>query len=402
MSTSEPSSEPPAGPPAEAVDSRTRVAVVFGGRSSEHGVSCLTAADVIASLDPTRYDVIPIGIAADGRWVLESSDPERFRITAGRLPEVDTTGAEIALRASEQGELVVHEPGEVPRTLGEVDVVFPLLHGPWGEDGTLQGLLEMAGIRYVGAGVLASAVGMDKEFMKIAFAAAGLPQQPYAVVRPRQWENDRAAVRETVASLGYPVFVKPARAGSSFGISRVESADDLDGAIELAREHDPKVLVEAAAIGAREVECGVLEGIDGAQPEASVLGEIRLDTDSAHSFYDFEAKYVDGSADLDAPAKMPDDVSDLLRSWAVTAFDAIGGEGLARVDFFLLPGDTMVVNEINTMPGFTPTSMFPRVWAATGLDYPDLVDRLVTMALRRRTRPALRLAAEAQPLRPSR
>ncbi len=380
-----PPAEPPAGPPAEAVDRRTRVAVVFGGRSSEHGVSCLTAADVIAALDPARYDVIPVGIAPDGRWVLESSDPERFRITAGRLPEVDATGAEIALRTSEQGELVVHEPGEVPRTLGEVDVVFPLLHGPWGEDGTLQGLLEMAGIRYVGAGVLASAIGMDKEFMKVAFAAAGLPQQPYAVVRPREWEHDPAAVREAVASLGYPVFVKPARAGSSFGISRVESADDLDDAIEWAREHDPKVLVEAAAIGAREVECGVLEGLDGGQPEASVLGEIRLGMDSAHTFYDFEAKYVDGSADLDTPAKVPDDVSDRLRRWAVTAFEAIGGEGLARVDFFLLAGDTMVVNEINTMPGFTPTSMFPRVWAATGLDYPALVDRLVTMALRRRT-----------------
>ncbi len=389
MSTSEPPSRPPVGPPVEAVDRRTRVAVVFGGRSSEHGVSCLTAADVIVALDPIRYDVIPVGIASDGRWVLESSDPERFRISAGKLPTVDAGGAEIALRTSERGQLVVTEPGEVPRTLGEVDVVFPLLHGPWGEDGTLQGLLEMAGIRYVGAGVLASAVGMDKEFMKLAFAAAGLPQLPYTVVRPRSWDTDPAAVRESVASLGYPVFVKPARAGSSFGISRVESPDDLDAAVERARAYDPKVLVEAAAIGAREVECGVLEGLDGHGPEASVLGEIRLADDSSHTFYDFEAKYVDGSAELDVPADVPSAVSDRLRDWAVRAFDAIGGEGLARVDFFVLRNRSgagaLVINEINTMPGFTPTSMFPRVWAATGLDYPALVDRLVTTALQRGT-----------------
>ncbi len=380
MSTRQPPVEPT--PP---LDRRTRVAVVFGGRSSEHGVSCLTAADVIAALDPERYDVVPVGIGTDGRWVLESTDPERFRISAGRLPTVDSSASEVALRTSERGELVVHEPGEVPRTLGEVDVVFPLLHGPWGEDGTLQGLLEMAGIRYVGAGVLASAVGMDKEFMKVAFAASGLPQLPYAVVRPRQWENDAAAVRETVASLGYPVFVKPARAGSSFGISRADGPDDLDAAIESAREHDPKVLVEAAAIEAREVECGVLEGLGGGPPEASVLGEIRLDPDAAHTFYDFEAKYVDGTADLDIPADLPDELAEQLRGWAVTAFDAIDGEGLGRVDFFVLPGNKVVINEINTMPGFTPTSMFPQVWAATGLGYPALVDRLITAALRRGT-----------------
>jgi D-alanine-D-alanine ligase len=377
------STSPPPVDASSPVDNRIRVAVVFGGRSSEHGVSCLTAADVIAALDPARYDVIPVGIAPDGRWVLESSGLERFRISAGRLPEVDGSGAEIALRTAAQGELVVHEPGDVPRTLGQVDVVFPLLHGPWGEDGTLQGLLEMAGVRYVGAGVLASAVGMDKEFMKVALAAAGLPQLPYAVVRPREWDSDAAAVRETVASLGYPVFVKPARAGSSFGISRVETADDLDAAIEHARSFDPKVLVEAAAGGAREIECGVLQGLDGGAPEASLLGEIRLTDDSTHLFYDFEAKYVDGSADLSAPAEVPDDVSDRLRRWAVTAFEAIGGEGLARVDFFLLGGGTVVVNEINTMPGFTPTSMFPRVWAASGLDYAALVDRLVSTALQR-------------------
>ena len=380
MSTPEPPAEPAASP-----DRRTRVAVVFGGRSSEHGVSCLTAADVIAALDPERYDVVPVGIGTDGRWVLESSDPARFRITAGRLPEVDSTGSEVALRASEGGELVVHEPGEVPRTLGEVDVVFPLLHGPWGEDGTLQGLMEIAGIRYVGAGVLASAVGMDKEFMKIAFAAAGLPQLPYAVVRPRQWEHDAAAVREAVASLGYPVFVKPARAGSSFGISRVSGPDELDAAIETAREHDPKVLVEAAALEAREVECGVLEGLDGGPPEASLLGEIRLVPTRRTSSTTSRPSTSTAAPGWTNPPTSPTRSPTQLRGWAVKAFDAIGCEGLGRVDFFVLPDGRVVINEINTMPGFTPTSMFPQVWAATGLDYPALVDRLLTAALHRST-----------------
>jgi D-alanine-D-alanine ligase len=205
------------------------------------------------------------------------------------------------------------------------------------------------------------------------------------VVRPREWATDPAAVRESVAALGYPVFVKPARAGSSFGISRVDTADGLDRAVDAARELDPKVLVEAAAVGAREIECGVLEGRDGGVPEASVLGEIRLRADSPHTFYDFEAKYVDDSAELDAPADLSDEVADRLRWWALRAFEAIGGEGLARVDFFLLPNGRAVINEINTMPGFTPTSMFPRVWAASGLSYPALVERLVSTAAGRST-----------------
>ncbi len=362
---------------------RVRVAVVFGGQSSEHGVSCLTAADVIRALDPERYDVVPVGITREGRWVLESDDPHRFAISAGRLPEVDGGGATVVLRAADEGGLVVHEPGSVPRTLGEVDVVLPLLHGPWGEDGTVQGLLELAGVRYVGAGVLASAVGMDKEFMKLAFAAAGLRQLPYVVVRPRRWETDRETVRVEVEALGWPVFVKPARAGSSFGISRVDGPGGLDGAVEQARGHDPKVIVEAAALGARELECGVLAPGGGARPEASVVGEIRLDPDSGHTFYDFEAKYVDGTAGLRIPADVPVEVAAQVRTGAVTAFEAIAGEGLARVDFFLLSDGRVLVNEINTMPGFTPTSMFPQLWTATGLDYPALVDRLLGFALDR-------------------
>ena len=224
---------------------KPRVAVVFGGRSSEHSISCISAGSVIAALDPEKYDVVPVGIATDGRWVLESAEPGHLALgPGGELPSV-TGDREVALTPG-QG-LVVTEPGDVPDVLGEVDVVFPVMHGPWGQDGTLQGLLEMAGVRYVGAGVLSSAVGTDKHFMKQLFMAAGLPVLPYVLVRPRQWERDPAAIREAVEALDYPVFVKPARAGSSFGISRVDSADDLDAAIEEARRFDPKVLVEAAA-----------------------------------------------------------------------------------------------------------------------------------------------------------
>ncbi len=364
---------------------RTRVAVVFGGRSSEHGVSCLTAADVIRALDPDRYEVLPVGIARDGRWVLESDDPHRFAIADGALPEVDADRATVALRPPHEGGLVLSEPGAVPRALGQVDVVLPLLHGPWGEDGTVQGLLEMAGVRYVGAGVLASSVGMDKEFMKLAFAAVGLPQLPYVVIRPRRWRQQADDVRREVAALGLPVFVKPARAGSSFGVSRVDHLDRLDAAVTAAQTHDPKVIVEVAAIGGREVECAVLQGLAGSPPEASVVGEIVIDPAAGHDFYGFEAKYVDGTAGLQIPADLSPEVAAQIRSWAVDAFESIACEGLARVDFFYLPDGSVVVNEINTMPGFTPTSMFPQLWAATGLAYPRLVDRLLQLALERDT-----------------
>ena len=358
---------------------------MFGGRSSEHSVSCVTAGSVLRAIDPDRYDVVPIGIGADGRWVLESADPERLAIGAGgTMPRVDTGRATVTLaNDATSNELLVHEPSSVPRTLGEVDVVFPLLHGPWGEDGTLQGLLEMAGVRYVGAGVLASAVGMDKHYMKLVLQGHGLPVLPYVVLSPRAWKDDPMACRETVKALGYPVFVKPCRGGSSIGISKVHDPDELAEAVELAQEHDPKVLVEAAAEGAREIECGVVEGPDG-PPEASVVAEIRID--SAHEFYDFAAKYLpEEHTELDVPADVPDHVAERVRQIAVEVFEAVSCEGLARVDFFVFPDGRVVVNEINTMPGFTPSSMFPRMWAATGLDYPALVDRLIQLALRRGT-----------------
>ncbi|MGZ8744880.1 MAG: D-alanine--D-alanine ligase family protein [Nocardioides sp.] len=364
---------------------KTRVAVVFGGRSSEHAISCVTAGSVLQAIDRERYDVVPIGIATDGRWVLESGDPERLRIaSADRLPSVDGDRATIALaRASDSTDLVVTEPSRPPRTLGEVDVVFPLLHGPWGEDGTIQGMFEMAGVRYVGAGVLASAVSMDTAYMKIVLAAAGLPVMASVTVTAREWAADPAACRERAGALGYPLFLKPARGGSSIGISKAHDASELDACVEEALQHDPKVLVEVSAEGAREVECGVLQALDGT-PETSLPAEIRVTGD--HEFYDFEAKYLPEEAtELDVPAYLPDGVEAEMRAMSARAFEAVGCEGLARVDFFVMPDGSLVVNEINTMPGFTPLSMFPRMWAASGLDYPALVDRLLQLALARGT-----------------
>jgi D-alanine-D-alanine ligase len=370
------------------VTRKPRVAVVFGGRSSEHAISCVTAGSVLPAIDRDQYDVVPVGIARDGRWVLESGEVDRLRIREGagedRLPSVDGDRASVTLaRDVDSTDLVVTEPSAPPRTLGEVDVVFPLLHGPWGEDGTIQGMLEMAGVRYVGAGVLASAVSMDKAYMKVVLAAAGLPVMPSVVVTDREWASDPQECRDRSAELGYPLFVKPARGGSSIGISKVHDPSGLDAAVEEALRHDPKVLVEVCATGAREVECGVLQSLDGGA-ETSVPAEIRITGD--HEFYDFDAKYLPEEAtELDVPAVLPDGVEERLRDLSARAFEAVGCEGLARVDFFVFPDGSLVVNEINTMPGFTPLSMFPRMWAASGLAYPDLVDRLIRLALARDT-----------------
>jgi D-alanine-D-alanine ligase len=364
---------------------KPRVAVVFGGRSSEHAISCVTAGSVLAAVDTEAYDVVPIGIALDGRWVLESGDPDRLRIEGrDRLPSVDGDRAAVALAPDRDStSLVVTEAAAPPRVLGDVDVVFPVLHGPWGEDGTIQGMLEMAGVRYVGAGVLASAVSMDKAYMKVVLAAAGLPVLPSITVTRREWESDAEACRKRAAGVGYPLFAKPARGGSSLGISKVHDETELAAGLEEAFRFDPKVLLESFAPDAREIECGVLQALDGT-PETSVPAEIRISGD--HEFYDFAAKYLpEEHTELDVPAQLPDGVAASIRRMAVAAFEAVGGEGLARVDFFLLPDGRVVVNEINTMPGFTPTSMYPRMWAATGVDYPALVDRLIRLALQRDT-----------------
>jgi D-alanine-D-alanine ligase len=360
-----------------------RVAVVFGGRSSEHAISCVSAGSILRNLDPERFEVIPVGITPGGSWVLSDATPATLAISDGRLPEVTgASGTALALTADpdRRGELLSLDATGAGEILAAVDVVFPILHGPYGEDGTIQGLLELAGVPYVGAGVLASAAGMDKEFTKKLLVADGLPVGDHVVLRARQETLDP----EQRERLGLPVFVKPSRAGSSIGVSRVTSWADLPAAIAEARRHDPKVIIEAAVVG-RELECGVLEYPDG-RIEASTVGEIRVAgvRGREDGFYDFATKYLDDAAELDVPAKIDDDVADLIRQLAIRAFNAIDCQGLARVDFFLTD-DGPVVNEINTMPGFTTISMYPRMWAASGVDYPTLLATMVNTARARGT-----------------
>jgi D-alanine-D-alanine ligase len=365
------------GPPA-----RTRVAVVYGGRSSEHAISCVSAGSILRNLDPNRFEVVAVGITPDGSWVLTDGHPDSLAITDGRLPEVTgASGTALALAAdpSRRGQLLSLGKG-AGDVLAAVDVVFPVLHGPYGEDGTIQGLLELAGVPYVGAGVLASAAGMDKEFTKKLLAAEGLPIGEQAVLRA----HDQTLDLDDRERLGLPVFVKPARGGSSIGVSRVTAWDELDQAIAYARKHDPKVIVEAAVVG-RELECGVLELPDG-HVEASTVGEIRVAgvRGREDGFYDFATKYLEDAAELDVPAKIDDEIADEVRQLAIRAFRAIDCQGLARVDFFLTD-DGPVINEINTMPGFTTISMYPRMWAASGVDYPTLLAAMVDTAVARGT-----------------
>jgi D-alanine-D-alanine ligase len=357
---------------------KPRVAVVFGGRSTEHAISCVSAGNVLSALDPDEFDVVTVGITRAGRWVLPA-DGAPLAIEGRRLPEVTAdAGAAIVLAPDPTvREVVVVDPRDGVRALNGVDVVFPVLHGAYGEDGTIQGLFEMAGVPYVGSGVFASAAAMDKEFTKKLAAADGIPVAPYAVLRSGQSLTDADRRR-----LGLPVFVKPARAGSSIGITKVHDWADLDAAVATARRIDPKVLVEKAVVG-REIECGVLDGEHGGPPEASVCAEIRVVRD--HEFYDFEAKYLDDACEFDVPAALPTAVGERVRELSVRTFTALDCAGLARVDFFVTPELEVYLNEINTMPGFTPISMFPRMWAASGLDYAKLVSRLVRTALRRGT-----------------
>lgn len=364
---------------------KPRVLVLFGGRSGEHAISCATAAGVLEAIDRDRYDVLPVGITREGQWVRVVDDPQAWKITEGHLPEVLPTGGEISLPLAAGDNSVREFDGtNAPEILGEVDVVFPLLHGPFGEDGTLQGLLELADLRYVGAGVLASAVGMDKHFMKLVLAGHGLPVGPYVVIRPGEWDRSPQAWTSAVESLGMPVFVKPARGGSSLGISRVDDITELAAAITEAQLHDPKVVIEAGIDG-REIECAVLGARMGQRPRASLPGEIVVVSES-HGFYDFETKYLDDSdVTLSCPADLPEGIVDEIRDVAVRTFEAVGAEGLSRVDVFVTPDERVLVNEINTMPGFTPFSMYPRMWERSGVTYPELVDELLTLALERPT-----------------
>ncbi|CAM5700106.1 D-alanine--D-alanine ligase OS=Streptomyces alboniger OX=132473 GN=ddl PE=3 SV=1 [Streptomyces alboniger] len=367
---------------------KPRVAVVFGGRSSEHGISVVTAGAVLRAIDRTKYDVLPIGITADGRWALTADEPERMAITDRRMPNVaeiadSVEGGVVLPLAPGNREVVYSEPGSVPKALGEVDVVFPMLHGPYGEDGTLQGLLELSGVPYVGSGVLASAVGQDKDYMKRVFTSFGLDVGPYLTIRPREWRQDEAGARQRIADFagehGWPLFIKPARAGSSIGITKVDSFEGLDEAIAEAQRHDPKILVEALLRG-REIECGVLEFEDG--PRASLPAEIP--PVQTHAYYDFEAKYIDSTPGIVPAPLTPEETAEIQRL-AVEAFEAASCEGLVRADFFLTEDGRFVINEINTMPGFTPISMYPQMWEKSGVGYAELVDRLIQAALNRST-----------------
>jgi D-alanine-D-alanine ligase len=388
---------------------KIRVAVVFGGRGPEHQVSCMGGGNMLSSIDRSRYEVIPVGITTDGSWVLAADAPERLAVTDGKLPSVEAvaepgsvlvpwsgTGAVAPTTTADgTGALVASAPAQIPHLFGEVDVVLPVLHGPYGEDGTIQGLLEMAGVPYVGAGVLASAVSMDKEYMKLIFKAKGLPVGPYVVVTAQDWPTgaesagglavEAKRVLDDLADLGWPLFVKPARGGSSIGTSKAHDMAQLQDAITLARQYDPKVLVEAAIDGA-EIEVSVLQGIDGAPPDTSFPGQLRVD--GGEEFWDFEAKYLDAASGMTIPAPIPDSAREEIRRLAAAAFDAVSCEGLARVDFFYTTDGQILVNEINTMPGLSPASYFQKMWEVSGLPFPQLIDRLLQTALKKR--PGLR------------
>ena len=356
---------------------RIRVAVIYGGRSSEHSISCISAGSVLRAIDSDKYDVVAIGITQDGQWVLGDGDPEHLQTHDGQFPTVTPNGTAVTIATSSSG-LRLDVQDDDALVHHDIDVVFPVLHGPYGEDGTIQGLCDFVGVPYVGSGVFASAASMDKAHMKAIMRSANIPVGPYEVITDHQWKYEREAALARVAQLQYPLFVKPCRAGSSVGITKVSSPDQLGNAIEEARAQDPKVIVESSLENAREIECGVLGSATG--PKASVCAEIIVRV--GHDFYDFEAKYVDDSVDLVVPADISADVMAAAQALAKQTFTAMDCAGLARVDMFVV-GDEVVVNEINTMPGFTPISMFPRMWSHSGVEYPELIDGLIQDALDR-------------------
>ncbi|CAM3235075.1 D-alanine--D-alanine ligase family protein [Stackebrandtia soli] len=360
---------------------KIKVAVVLGGRSVEHAVSCASGSAVIAALDPDRFDVVPLGITDKGRWIAVDTDLARLGIEGGdALPQIAADGgAQVALSADPTAARVsLVDAGTATSQMIDVDVVFPVLHGTYGEDGTIQGLLEMADVPYVGSGVLASAVCMDKEFTKRLLIASGLPVAPYTIVRGQgdlsEADRDR---------LGLPVFVKPSRAGSSLGITKVTDWDQLPDALATARAVDPKVLVEAAVVGVRELECGVLEREDGGAPDTTGVFEVL--GSGAEGWFDFETKYLSSEEVYDFDPALPGDVADRIRSMAAEVFTLLDCSDLARVDFFLTDDGEIFVNEINTMPGLTPKSGVPLAWAESGIRYAELVERLVRLALKRGT-----------------
>lgn len=360
--------------------SKFTVAVVFGGRSSEHSISCISAASVLSAIDTEVFNVIAVGITRSGEWFIHSGNPEELRAVDGKLPEITTSGQRVLLSTDPTIRGFVSIDGSpLPEAFTSVDVVFPVLHGPYGEDGTIQGALEFAGLPCVGSSVFASSAAMDKVHMKAVLTAHGLPVGPFVVVSDREWKSDKSAAIQKIAQLQFPVFVKPARAGSSIGITKVIAVDTLETAVEIARVHDPKVIVESGFEGMREIECGVLVDPQG-MPRASVPAEIIV---HGHEFYDFEAKYLEDSAELKVPATLDFETTSKVQAEAIAAFNALDCEGFARCDFFVMPDGAVIINEVNTLPGFTPISMFPRMWQATGMSYPAIVDALLRDALRR-------------------
>jgi len=367
-------------------DRKIRVAVLFGGRSCEHEVSVASALSLVRAIPRERYEVRLIRISREGRW-FTAADPDR--LLAAEAPLASELIPVLLDYAHGRGLLLGAEPGCGWARSQQIDVVFPLLHGPYGEDGTVQGLLELMDVAYVGSGVVGSAIGMDKEQSRRVFRAAGLPQVEYLVVRRERWEREREAVLGEIESrFALPLFVKPVSLGSSVGVSRVAAAGELAAAIDAAAQFDYKVMVEAAALGCREVEVAIL-GNEAAA--ASVPGEIV----PAGAFYDYDAKYRDSSSQLIIPARLSASATARVRELALRAFRAVEGAGLARVDFFVGQDDERIyVSEINTIPGFTPISMYPKLWEASGIDYPRLIERLIDLALerqrdKRRTRTAL-------------
>ena len=350
---------------------RLRVALLFGGRSAEHDVSVMSARNVFRALDPTRYDAVPIGITRSGAWLLCAIEDGAF---PAAVPE---SGPRVAFMPGGAGRLAIFpETGEPPDLSRSVDVVFPVLHGPFGEDGTVQGAAEIAGVPYVGSGVLGSAAAMDKDVAKRLMRDGGLPIPRFLSFA----QGDAPAFEAVVAELGRPVFVKPARLGSSVGISKAGTQEEFAQAIAEAFRHDRKILVEEYVRG-REIECGVLEGEDGSLT-ASLPGEIV--PSNRHGFYTYEAKYLDEEgAAIKVPADLNPEVSEKVRSLSIEAFRALGCEGLARIDFFLREDGKLMVNEVNTLPGFTNISMYPKVMEALGISYPELIDRLIRHALAR-------------------
>ena len=351
------------------------VAVVLGGQSVEHPVSCASGAAVLEALNSDNFTVVPIGITDSGRWVSVDPESAKLAIGDGQLPQITAdSGSEVSVMPD--AGLRVTDAAGGTSVMSEVDVVFPVLHGAYGEDGTIQGLLEMAGIPYVGSNVLASAVAMDKEFTKRLLTADGIPVADYVVLR-----SGRQPDAEQCERLGLPVFVKPARAGSSLGISKVTDWSDLPEAIELARRVDPKVLIEAGLTGMRELECGVLATEDGGAPE--VTPPLEVLNSGPEGWFDFDSKYLASESPYDLAPELPEGAAERIQRLAARVFTALDCSDIARVDFFLATDGTVYVNEINTMPGLTPKSGVPQAFASVGVDYPSMVARLVRMAVKR-------------------